>query len=82
MGRRIWADWRDAFKEVVRLDKPTRSGAWWAHGPDGHRLLIVDTNKVTGGWLVRLADAIHEWPLWFAPDFKRWTKWVQVEKPA
>jgi len=60
---------------------PDQSGAWWAGGLDGYKLLIVDTDKSTGEWLVRIADAIHGWPLWFKPDFKRWTKWIFVEKP-
>lgn len=75
------------------MKAPNQAGYWWSDGPDGRKLLVVaevkgqrskvrpssDLCPLTSGFLVRLSDAIHGWPLWFKPDLRRWTNWICVD---
>lgn len=71
------------------MTRPTRSGPHWAKGPEGWKLLIVDTNQRNGQLVSRFADALHtEWGTtpkdirpWFKPSPKVWKKWVFIHDP-
>lgn len=63
------------------MNLPNESGLWLAVAcGDANRDLgcqpfVVDVTN--GKVLVRLANAIHGWPLWFEPDPEKWQSWAQ-----
>lgn len=59
-------------------DGPTREGFWWATGPEGRTLLVVDKDASTGELMIRLADAIHGKNPWFSPDTRYWKDWQEA----